>query len=243
MRAYLAPSPAGAAAALASSPRLRHTPRNHPAARPARCGAPGGRGHAGERGHRLLARAEYSPEAALVTPAVPEGRETEAIDAIDGRPGIEYAELKPARAACLRPERPRVLAAVDSAHDRPRRRVDPPAREGVTIAVLDTGVAFEDYWDYARSPDLQNTSFVHPTTPRPERSTNDLNGHGTHVTARWRRTRTAVALRRLRCGDHAQRSALHTAAPPTTWRRASVGPSITARHHQHEPGRARRRHR
>jgi serine protease len=52
----------------------------------------------------------------------------------------------------------------------------------VTIAVLDTGVAYEDYGDYKRAPDLAQTRFVpgydfvngdeHP---------NDDNGHGTHV--------------------------------------------------------------
>jgi len=53
----------------------------------------------------------------------------------------------------------------------------------VTIAVLDSGVAFEDYDAYKRAPDLAQTHFVpgydfvndddHP---------NDDNGHGTHVT-------------------------------------------------------------
>ncbi len=52
----------------------------------------------------------------------------------------------------------------------------------VIIAVLDTGVAFEDYNDYQRAPDLTQTRFVpgydfvndddHP---------NDDHGHGTHV--------------------------------------------------------------
>lgn len=59
---------------------------------------------------------------------------------------------------------------------------------GVTVAVLDTGVAYEDYTEvwgmrYYKAPDLAGTSFVpgydfvsndaHP---------NDDNGHGTHVT-------------------------------------------------------------
>ncbi len=53
----------------------------------------------------------------------------------------------------------------------------------VVVAVIDTGVAFEDYGSYQRAPDLAQTSFVtgydyvnadsHP---------NDDNGHGTHVT-------------------------------------------------------------
>ena len=54
---------------------------------------------------------------------------------------------------------------------------------GVVVAVLDTGVAYEDYDDYRQAPDLANTSFVtgydfidddsHP---------NDDESHGTHVT-------------------------------------------------------------
>jgi serine protease len=53
---------------------------------------------------------------------------------------------------------------------------------GVIVAVLDTGVAYETYDSYIMAPDLENTNFVpgydfvnndaHP---------NDDNGHGTHV--------------------------------------------------------------
>jgi len=56
--------------------------------------------------------------------------------------------------------------------------------QGVVVAVLDTGVAYEDYgWSYKKAPDLAQTSFTagwdfinndaHP---------NDDHGHGTHVT-------------------------------------------------------------
>ncbi|MDP3964994.1 MAG: S8 family serine peptidase [bacterium] len=54
---------------------------------------------------------------------------------------------------------------------------------GVVVAVLDTGVAFEDYSEFSQAPDLAGTRFVpghdfvngdaHP---------NDDNGHGTHMT-------------------------------------------------------------
>ena len=53
---------------------------------------------------------------------------------------------------------------------------------GVTIAILDTGVAYETYQAYQQAPDLANTHFVNgydfingDTHP------NDDNGHGTHV--------------------------------------------------------------
>lgn len=57
-----------------------------------------------------------------------------------------------------------------------------PGGRGVTVAVLDTGVAYERYRRYRRSPDFSRADFVrgydfvdndhHP---------NDENGHGTHV--------------------------------------------------------------
>jgi serine protease len=57
-----------------------------------------------------------------------------------------------------------------------------PGGEGVVVAVLDSGVAFERYKRYRRSPDLRKRTFVrgydfidrdaHP---------NDVFGHGTHV--------------------------------------------------------------
>lgn len=53
---------------------------------------------------------------------------------------------------------------------------------GITVAILDTGIAYENYGIYAKAPDLANTSFApgydfinsdeHP---------NDDHGHGTHV--------------------------------------------------------------
>jgi serine protease len=57
-----------------------------------------------------------------------------------------------------------------------------PGGRGVTVAVLDTGIAYENYRRYRRSPDFSARDFVpgydfvdndhHP---------NDENGHGTHV--------------------------------------------------------------
>ncbi len=54
--------------------------------------------------------------------------------------------------------------------------------QDVIVAVVDTGVAYENYWPYSQAPDLKGTQFVsgydfvdndaHP---------NDANGHGTHI--------------------------------------------------------------
>jgi serine protease len=55
--------------------------------------------------------------------------------------------------------------------------------QGVTVAILDTGVAFEDYLQFVRAPDLARTAFAFAYDalsegPHP----NDAHGHGTHVT-------------------------------------------------------------
>jgi len=58
-----------------------------------------------------------------------------------------------------------------------------PGGRGATVAVLDSGVAYERYRGYRRAPDLNRSTFVHPwdfvdRDPHP----NDGYGHGTHVT-------------------------------------------------------------
>jgi serine protease len=57
-----------------------------------------------------------------------------------------------------------------------------PGGAGVTVAVLDTGVAYANHPPFRRSPDLPATRFVRgwdfvDDDPRPD----DHNGHGTHV--------------------------------------------------------------
>lgn len=55
--------------------------------------------------------------------------------------------------------------------------------EGVIVAVLDTGVAYEKYGSYIVAPDLANTDFVSGYDfVNNDAHANDDNGHGTHVT-------------------------------------------------------------
>ncbi|TFH05189.1 MAG: PKD domain-containing protein [Methanosarcina sp.] len=55
--------------------------------------------------------------------------------------------------------------------------------EGVIVAVLDTGVAYENYGPYIVAPDLANTYFVQGKDfVNSDDHANDDNGHGTHVT-------------------------------------------------------------
>jgi serine protease len=57
-----------------------------------------------------------------------------------------------------------------------------PGGAGVTVAVLDSGVAYADHYPYRRSPDLANTRFVPGYDfVGGDADPLDLNGHGTHV--------------------------------------------------------------
>jgi serine protease len=58
-----------------------------------------------------------------------------------------------------------------------------PGGAGATVAVLDSGVAFENYGRFRRAPDLSRSTFVHPWDfVGRDRHPNDKYGHGTHVT-------------------------------------------------------------
>ena len=57
-----------------------------------------------------------------------------------------------------------------------------PGGRGVTVAVLDTGVAYENHGRFRRSPDFHPSHFVHPYDfVDGDRHPDDENGHGTHV--------------------------------------------------------------
>jgi serine protease len=58
-----------------------------------------------------------------------------------------------------------------------------PGGRGVVVAVLDTGVAYENHGRYRRDPDLYTGRFTRPYDfVDGDRHPNDENGHGTHVT-------------------------------------------------------------
>lgn len=55
--------------------------------------------------------------------------------------------------------------------------------KGVKVAVVDTGIAYENYKSFAKAPDLENTIFTAGFNAIANSShANDDNGHGTHVT-------------------------------------------------------------
>jgi serine protease len=58
-----------------------------------------------------------------------------------------------------------------------------PGGSGVIVAVLDTGVAYENYHRFRKAPDLHGGRFVRAYDfVDNDRHANDENGHGTHVT-------------------------------------------------------------
>jgi serine protease len=58
-----------------------------------------------------------------------------------------------------------------------------PGGAGAVVAVLDSGVAFENHGRFRRAPDLDRATFVHPWDfVGRDRHPNDHYGHGTHVT-------------------------------------------------------------
>ncbi len=53
---------------------------------------------------------------------------------------------------------------------------------GATVAIIDTGVAYENYGGYSQAPELAGTTFVFPNDyVNNDSHANDDNGHGTHV--------------------------------------------------------------
>lgn len=133
-----------------------------------------------------------SPFAGFTRLRVPQGRTlAQMIAAYRGRHEVEYAEPNYVRYALMVPNDPYYayqwhLRAINA-----EPAWDISTGSGVIVAVVDTGIAYEDYvetifgiplFDYYRAPDLANTTFVagydfingdtHP---------NDDQGHGTHV--------------------------------------------------------------
>ena len=130
--------------------------------------------------------------ASATTVAVPAGESVkDAAADLDDRPGVAYARPNYiARAAVYTPNDPGFalqwnLASTPAGINMPQawgsaRQLGRAGGKGVTIAVLDTGVAYQRFRRFRRAPDLnrfvRGYDFV-----AGDRHPNDQNGHGTHV--------------------------------------------------------------
>lgn len=128
-----------------------------------------------------LAKSLTLPDYALVT--FPPDRDARLMAVFLARnPAIELAEPNYYRYADFAPNDPYYSYQWHFPRIQMPSAWDVSNGAGVTVAVIDTGVAYEDYDSYAKAPDLGGTTFVagwdfinndaHP---------NDDNSHGTHV--------------------------------------------------------------
>jgi len=113
---------------------------------------------------------------------VPEGREDEFLARLAKNPRVESVERNGIVRAVFTPNDYYYYLQWDMPQIEMPGAWDIADGSGVTVAVVDSGVAYENYSVYAKAPDLAGTCFVsgydfvngdaHP---------NDDNGHGTHV--------------------------------------------------------------
>ncbi|MFH1146976.1 MAG: S8 family peptidase [Pseudomonadota bacterium] len=117
---------------------------------------------------------------------IPAGRTVqEMVKTYNNDPAVEYAEPNYIASAFVLPNDAYYryqwnMKAInmESAWD-----IEPGGDPGIVVAVVDTGVAYENYGNYAQAPDLANTSFVPGYDfVNEDNHPNDDHGHGTHVT-------------------------------------------------------------
>jgi serine protease len=112
---------------------------------------------------------------------------TEALDRLRDRPEVEFAEPN----AIYRASQARRVTPNDSLFsfqwhlamlDAPRTWAIQSGDPSVVVAVVDTGIAYEDFGPYRKAPDFGNTVFVqgHDFVNN-DTHANDDNFHGTHV--------------------------------------------------------------
>lgn len=128
----------------------------------------------------VLLRHLQGPGFALVE--VPEGAEEEFIARLESNPLVELAERSKVVRATFVPNDEFYSYQWHMPQVQSEQAWDVADGSGVVVAVVDTGVAYENYGGFVQAPDLAGTSFTagydfinsdtHP---------NDDGGHGTHV--------------------------------------------------------------
>jgi len=121
--------------------------------------------------------------AGFVTVAVPAGREREYVETLGRQPGVLSAELNYLAQPQVIPNDEKFALQWDMPVIQAPKAWDKTRGAGATVAIVDTGVAFENYGEFGRSPELSQTHFVAPWDfTKSDEHPNDDNGHGTHVT-------------------------------------------------------------
>jgi serine protease len=119
----------------------------------------------------------------FVLVGVPVGQEEQFLSRLQANPLVRMAERNGIDRAAFTPNDPLYPRQWDMPQVQSEQAWDLANGTGVVVAVVDSGVAYENYSVYAQAPDLAGTSFTagydfinsdaHP---------NDDVGHGTHVT-------------------------------------------------------------
>ncbi len=124
-----------------------------------------------------------SPYAGFKRLKIPEGRAVyKMVKIYSENPNVEYAEPNFYAYALIVPndEYYPYQWHMDGINVEPAWNIS--TGSGVTVAIVDTGIAYEDYRKYCQAPDLAQTCFVSGYDfANNDEHPNDDNGHGTHV--------------------------------------------------------------
>ncbi|MBA7628910.1 Thermophilic serine proteinase [subsurface metagenome] len=130
-----------------------------------------------------------SPFAGFKRIKLPAGRTArQAVELYNREPDVEYAELNYYAYALFEPDDPYYYLQWHLYETYAGINIEPAwdittGDPNVIIAVVDTGVAYENFRSYQQAPDLANTRFVPGYNfIRNNAHANDDDGHGTHIT-------------------------------------------------------------
>jgi serine protease len=130
-----------------------------------------------------LADEEEGVDSAIaVASGVDEKGEEALLEQIRSNPDVEAAEPLMTVRASFAPNDPQYAKQWNLKMINMPKAWDKSRGKGVVVAVLDTGIAYEDYKDFKQVPDLKGAKFVEGYDFVNKTShANDDHGHGTHV--------------------------------------------------------------
>ncbi|MBS1152930.1 MAG: peptidase [Myxococcaceae bacterium] len=130
-----------------------------------------------------LADEEEGVDSAItVATGVSEEDEESLLELIRSNPDVEAAEPLMELKASFTPNDPDYGKQWNLKMINMPRAWDKSRGKGIVVAVLDTGIAYEDYDDFKQVPDLKGAKFVEGYDfVNRDKHANDDHGHGTHV--------------------------------------------------------------